>query len=112
MDLSRYPRIPVAHLPTPLEPAPRLGAALGLPLQEMDARMEAAAEELRGRGRRPYIIPVGGSTPLGCLGYAEAVRELAEQARAAGAAIDAMVVAVGSTGTLSGMLVGAREFLP
>ena len=31
LTLDRFPRIPLAHLPTALEPAPRLGAAVGLP---------------------------------------------------------------------------------
>ena len=31
MDLARFPRISLAHLPTPIEPLPRLSAALGGP---------------------------------------------------------------------------------
>src|SRR6185503_9032075 len=54
----------------------------GRPYPQMVAEMETAAEELRAKGRVPYIIPVGGSTALGCLGYVRAVRELAEQAAA------------------------------
>jgi D-cysteine desulfhydrase family pyridoxal phosphate-dependent enzyme len=207
LNLEAFPRVSLAHLPTPLEAAPRLGAAIGLPglwvkrddctglatggnkarkleylmaeardqgtdvvlttggnqsnharmtaaaacklgmqallfladaapseqqgnllldrifgaevrflpgltLQEMEARMEEAATGLRERGRRPYIIPVGGSTPLGCLGYVRAVEELAGQAAALNLQVDAMVVAAGSMGTLSGILLGARECLP
>ena len=82
----------------------------GLPLEEIYRRMEAAAEALRHAGRRPYFIPVGGSTALGCLGYVDAVRELAEQA--GGRAPDALVIAAGSTGTLAGVLLGTRLFLP
>lgn len=84
----------------------------GLSLPEMHAALDTAAADLQTQGRRPYVIPVGGSTPLGCLGYVRAVRELAEQANAQGLHIDAMTVAVGSTGTLSGMLLGAKLFLP
>jgi len=84
----------------------------GLTLPEMNARMAAEAERLRGEGRRPYVIPVGGSTPLGCLGYVRAVRELAAQAGESGLRVDAMVVAAGSTGTLAGILLGARAWLP
>jgi D-cysteine desulfhydrase family pyridoxal phosphate-dependent enzyme len=207
MHLDDFPRIPLAHLPTPLENAPRLGAAIGLPrlrvkrddatglamggnkarkleylladavakgadvlfttggvqsnharmtaaaacklglrselflcdpepalaqgnllldrlfgatvhfipglsLSAMYDRMEQRAAELRARGHRPYIIPVGGSTPLGSLGYVRAVRELAEQCRAQELRVDAMAVATGSTGTLSGILLGARLFMP
>jgi D-cysteine desulfhydrase family pyridoxal phosphate-dependent enzyme len=84
----------------------------GLTLQQMYDVMDAEADRRRAEGRRPYIIPVGGSTALGCLGYVRAVAELAEQAAAAGINVDAMVVAAGSTGTLSGMLLGQRLFLP
>lgn len=84
----------------------------GLTLEQMNARMNTRADELRSRGQRPYIIPVGGSTPLGCLGYVAAVRELAEQCAANGTRPDAITVATGSTGTLSGILLGAHLFLP
>lgn len=84
----------------------------GLTLSQMNDRMEAAAAELREQGRRPYIIPVGGSTPLGCLGYVYAVRELAEQAKTQDLRIDAITIAVGSTGTLAGVLLGTRLFMP
>jgi L-cysteate sulfo-lyase len=207
MNLDAQPRLKLAHLPTPLEPAPRLGAALGAPnlwvkrddctglgmggnkarklefllaeaqsqgadvllttggvqsnharmtaaaacklglqcilvltdpqpekqqgnllldriygadvrflpgagLAEGQRAMEEAAEGLRAAGRRPYIIPVGGSTAVGCLGYVAAVRELAEQASARSLRIDAMVSAAGSTGTLAGMVLGRQAFMP
>lgn len=37
-------------------------------------------ERLRAAGRRPYLIPVGGSNGLGSWGYLEAVREIELQA--------------------------------
>jgi D-cysteine desulfhydrase family pyridoxal phosphate-dependent enzyme len=84
----------------------------GLDVHQMQAKMEQVAEEVRGAGRTPYIIPVGGSTPLGATAYVRAVEELAGQAREAGLRIDAITVAVGSTGTLAGIALGARLFLP
>lgn len=84
----------------------------GLTLEQMNARMAARAEKLRARGQRPYVIPVGGSTAVGCLGYVAAVRELAEQCADEGRQVDAIAVATGSTGTLSGILLGARHFMP
>jgi len=84
----------------------------GLPYPQMVRAMEEAAAELRAKGRAPYIIPVGGSTPLGCLGYVRAVQELAGQASEQGVRVDAMTVAAGSTGTLAGVLIGARLFMP
>jgi 1-aminocyclopropane-1-carboxylate deaminase/D-cysteine desulfhydrase-like pyridoxal-dependent ACC family enzyme len=84
----------------------------GAGLAEGQRAMEEAAEALRAAGRRPYIIPVGGSTAVGCLGYVAAVRELAEQASARSLRIDAMVSAAGSTGTLAGMVLGRQAFMP
>ncbi|MCL4424675.1 MAG: D-cysteine desulfhydrase family protein [Firmicutes bacterium] len=75
-------------------------------------RMEAMAEELRRQGRRPYVIPVGGATPLGSLGYVQAILELMGQATDRGVNFDYIVSATGSGGTMSGMLVGARIFAP
>ncbi len=65
--------------------------------------------ELRAAGRNPYAIPVGGSTGLGALGYVRAMHELAGQV---GDAPLQIVLAVGSCGTLAGVLLGARLFLP
>jgi D-cysteine desulfhydrase family pyridoxal phosphate-dependent enzyme len=205
--LHDIPRVPLAHLPTPLEPAPRLGAGIGLPrlwlkrddctglalggnkarkleylfaearaqgadtvfttgglqsnharmtaaaacklemrsvlylcdpepvehqgnllldaifgadvcylpgldLHEMHSRMAADAARMGEQGRKAYIIPVGGSTPLGCLGYVRAVEEVARQAAEQGFDVDAMTVATGSTGTLAGILLGVRLFMP
>ncbi len=41
--------------------------------------MAAVAAELAARGRRPYVIPEGGSSALGSLGYVLAVAELRDQ---------------------------------
>ncbi|MGH9141217.1 MAG: pyridoxal-phosphate dependent enzyme, partial [Vicinamibacterales bacterium] len=41
--------------------------------------MEQVAARLREEGRRPFVIPIGASTPLGALGFALAVAELADQ---------------------------------
>jgi D-cysteine desulfhydrase family pyridoxal phosphate-dependent enzyme len=81
-------------------------------LQALYTAMEACAAELAAQGRTPYIIPVGGSTPLGSLGYVRAVAELAEQTREREIPVRSMVVATGSTGTLAGMALGVRIFLP
>lgn len=71
------------------------------------ARVTATiADELTRQGRRPYVIPVGGSTPLGSLGYALAAKELLDQADAHGIRIDAIVHGSGSGGTQAGLLVG------
>lgn len=49
--------------------------------EDIYAEMRERCEVLANQGHKGYIIPVGGSTALGSIGYAECVRELAEQAR-------------------------------
>lgn len=203
MDLSRFPRVSLARLPTPIEPLPRLSAYLGGPqlhvkrddltglglggnklrklefllgealaqradtvltvgaLQSNHARqtaaacarlglecelvlrrsghatdaylrngnvlldrlfgarihvlephesrttfMEVRAEALRGEGRRPYCIPVGGSCGLGNLGYVACAEEIMSQAAEAGLKFESVVVATGSGGTQGGLIAG------
>jgi 1-aminocyclopropane-1-carboxylate deaminase/D-cysteine desulfhydrase-like pyridoxal-dependent ACC family enzyme len=83
-------------------------ASLGALNEAMATRAAALGEQ----GRTAYSIPVGGSTGLGALGYVAAARELAVQAAEQGLEIGAIVVAVGSTGTLAGLTLGARLYLP
>jgi D-cysteine desulfhydrase family pyridoxal phosphate-dependent enzyme len=45
----------------------------------LESRAEALANELREEGRRPFVMPVGGSTPVGALGFVGALMELMEQ---------------------------------
>jgi D-cysteine desulfhydrase family pyridoxal phosphate-dependent enzyme len=66
------------------------------------------AEELTARGQRPYLIPLGGSNPIGAAGYAVAMLELVEQARASDLRFDAIVFPTSSGGTQSGMALGAK----
>lgn len=62
---------------------------------------------LRATGARPWIIPVGGSNALGSSGYLDAQLELAAQLAAMGAPCpDVQVCALGSGGTLAGLLAG------
>jgi L-cysteate sulfo-lyase len=68
--------------------------------------MEERAEALRGEGRRPYTIPVGGSNAVGALGYVECARELSAQADGMGLGIDAVLHASASHGTQAGLAVG------
>ena len=75
---------------------------------EMDRMSEALAKE----GRKAYHIPVGGSTPLGALGYVNCVREFTAQAQEQGVKIGHIVSATGSGGTTAGLLLGARLYLP
>ncbi|MBN1262250.1 MAG: D-cysteine desulfhydrase family protein [Anaerolineae bacterium] len=70
--------------------------------------LEEEAQLVRDTGRRPYVVPYGGSSPLGICGFVEALVELQQQAASAGIAFDAVVVASSSGGTQTGLVVGAR----
>jgi D-cysteine desulfhydrase family pyridoxal phosphate-dependent enzyme len=63
--------------------------------------------ELRNAGRRPYVIPYGGSNPYGLLGYVAAMREFRAQARGLDP-FDTHVFATSSGGTQAGMILGAH----
>ncbi len=69
--------------------------------------LEAVASELRAAGRRPYLIPVGGSNPLGSWGYVLAMEELRAQLPPGWAGRPVTVaLACGSGGTAAGVAVG------
>jgi D-cysteine desulfhydrase len=68
---------------------------------------EAAAEETAA-GRKPYIIPYGGSNALGAAAYAVAMEELIRQSLEQDMPIDHIVLASSSGGTQAGLVVGAR----
>lgn len=203
MHLARFPRVRLAHLPTPLEPLPRLSEALGVELwikrddctglagggnktrklefllgeaveqgadtlvtqgavqsnhvrqtaaaaaaqgfkcevileertgskatdytrngnvlldqlfgavirsvpggSDMPAELEKTAAEIRARGGKPYVIPGGGSNPVGALGYVDCAREIVVQADELDLAVDRIVTATGSAGTHAGLVAG------
>ncbi|MEQ9365944.1 MAG: pyridoxal-phosphate dependent enzyme [Leptospirales bacterium] len=72
----------------------------------------AAARRLRSlltRGRAPYLIPVGGSSPVGVLGFVNAALELGAQVeRGETARPDRIYIALGSMGSVAGLLIGLR----
>ncbi|MBN1527895.1 MAG: pyridoxal-phosphate dependent enzyme [Thermoleophilaceae bacterium] len=105
--------------------------ALALVDQPVDEHVSAQLERLRASGatlhftrtkrrtvlalpwliarHRPYLVPAGGSSPLGMLGYVDASLELAAQV-AAGELPEPShaVVAIGSSGSAAGLALGLR----
>lgn len=78
--------------------------------QEREALMAAEARRLERLGRRPYLIPEGGSNGLGSLGYVAAMEEVRQQLDAGladGRPFDLIVHACGSGGTAAGVALGA-----
>ncbi len=74
--------------------------------RESGDMLEEVAERLAGRGKRPYVIPLGGSNPLGAAGYMSCSAELVSQGAAAGVVPKAVYSATGSCGTMAGLLLG------
>jgi len=63
-------------------------------------------ELLKSQGKKPYIIPYGGSNEIGAIGFVEAVRELDQQTTSANIEISHIVFASSSGGTQAGLLTG------
>jgi D-cysteine desulfhydrase len=68
--------------------------------------MERAAEAARLAGERPVVIPLGASTPLGAIGFARGVAEIAGMA----ASPDVILHATSSGGTQAGLIAGCTLF--
>ncbi|HEX6337694.1 MAG TPA: pyridoxal-phosphate dependent enzyme [Jiangellaceae bacterium] len=92
-------------------PGVRLARAFGAEMrftgdsrrESIDDGLATLADQLREAGRRPYVIPRGGATPLGAVAYGLALDELAAQLDVDRATI---VVATGSGGTQAGLIAG------
>ncbi|OHD54850.1 MAG: hypothetical protein A2Y33_15860 [Spirochaetes bacterium GWF1_51_8] len=69
-----------------------------------DDLLEEAAEDLRAKGYRPYVIPMGGTDTTGLSGYISAGLEIREQEKKMHVAFDAVFCAVGTGGTLGGLI--------
>ena len=73
-----------------------------------EAVMEEVVAEERAAGRRPYPVPLGGSTPLGAAAYALAMEELQGQMEAQRLNFSRILFASSSGGTQAGLVVGAE----
>ncbi|KAL9683245.1 hypothetical protein QQ045_015064 [Rhodiola kirilowii] len=92
-----------------------VGAHVDLVSKEEYAKIGSVAltemlnKKLLQEGRKPYVIPVGGSNSLGTWGYIEAIREIEKQVvnENGSVGIDDIVVACGSGGTIAGLSVAS-----
>ncbi len=75
---------------------------------DLGAAMQAEADELAAEGRKGYVIPGGGSNPIGALGYVACAQEFLAQAFDKNIHFDHFVCASGSGGTHAGILVGLQ----
>lgn len=66
--------------------------------------------QLTSMGRKPYVIPVGGSNVVGTTAYVRAMGELMHQLEEQQINIDVIVFATGSGGTQAGLVLGAEVY--
>jgi D-cysteine desulfhydrase len=105
-----YGEPPSVTEPLGLRLTRRLGAEVvftGSPDRaSVDARLDEVAAKLTADGRHPYVIPRGGASATGAVGYAFAAAEVAEQLAAVGLGPSTLLLATGSCGTQAGLVAG------
>ncbi|MCR4429464.1 MAG: D-cysteine desulfhydrase family protein [Tepidanaerobacteraceae bacterium] len=79
---------------------------------ELNDIMLGIAAELEKKGRKPMVIPIGGSNPTGALGYIKAAAEILEQERELGLDFDYVISPSSSGGTQAGLLFGFNVLKP
>ena len=76
-----------------------------VPKEERDQRLHKAFTHAEEEGMQPYLIPYGGSNPIGVQGYIQAMQELQDQ----NLQPDWIVLASSSGGTQAGLILGAQQ---
>jgi len=74
--------------------------------KDRDRVLQETCERAASEGRRPYLVPYGGSSPTGAVAYAFAVEELMAQVPRP----DWIIFGTSSGGTHAGLLLGQRAF--
>ena len=72
--------------------------------------IDAIVKKYEEQGDKVYVIPAGGSNPVGAVGYIMSVKEILDQMAEQNIRIDHVVCTVGSMGTFGGMILGAKYF--
>ena len=73
---------------------------------ELEIAREALTDELAADNLTPHSIPIGGSTPVGALGYVVGMLEIMQQCETAGIAPASIVFTSSSGGTHAGLVAG------
>lgn len=74
------------------------------------AVVNRVTRQLTSMGRKPYVIPVGGSNVVGTTAYVKAMEELTVQMQEQNLNFDVIVLASGSGGTQAGIVLGAQVY--
>jgi len=75
--------------------------------QRRGERLDEVSASLHSDGRRPYVIPYGGSSALGAIGFVCALFEVSRQLARLKSRIQAIVFPSSSGGTQAGLILGA-----
>jgi D-cysteine desulfhydrase family pyridoxal phosphate-dependent enzyme len=102
---SDPPDVPTGNVVLDELLGPEMVWAGDLDYMALEDRILEEAERLRGEGRKPYAMPVGGASTVGALAYVDAASELRSQVPDA----DLVVVADGSGGTHAGLVAGLGD---
>jgi D-cysteine desulfhydrase len=74
--------------------------------KDRDRVLRETSEEVTSMGGRPYLVPYGGSSPTGAIGYAYAVEEMLQQ----NVEPDWVIFGTSSGGTHAGLVLGQRAY--
>jgi len=74
--------------------------------KDRDRVLQETFDQAAAKGKKPYLVPYGGSSPTGALGYAFAIEEFLAQ----GVSADWIVFGTSSGGTHAGLVLGQRLF--
>lgn len=91
-----------------------LGAKIYYQLEEekCEEKCMEIVRMLKEKGKNPYYVTLGASSPLGTIGYIDCAEEIADQAKQLGIKPGALFVASGSAGTQAGLEIGVRIHMP
>lgn len=73
-------------------------------------QLEALAHSLQQKGKHCYLVPYGGSNPIGAIGFVEAMGELRAQMQEKNIVFDYIFFASSSGGTQAGLAVGQQYY--
>ncbi|GER91839.1 D-cysteine desulfhydrase [Dictyobacter vulcani] len=76
---------------------------------DLQPAVDDVCQSLLAQGKKPYVIPVSGTTPHSCLGYIRCGLEIAQQVEEQGIQLDAIYTPFGTGGIFTALLLALRE---
>lgn len=76
---------------------------------DLEPAVDRVCRSLQAQGKKPYVIPVSGTTPQSCLGYVRCGLEIAQHMREHDLQLDAIYVPFGTGGIFTALLLALRE---